>query len=180
LDSASADISLPTADAASALTAASDGGEPDSTAAAGMATSTDAADAQIAASKGASANTTPPPTRVFESFYLFTLPPAGRAVPVLKLQHPPPPDGRSEKQQRNDAHELETLARLCFPYGEKSAAALSPQEFTFYFLGGGLYGFCKQVCCSPLLFSFLFSFSLHSRCPRSFVMRHCPHRHTAN
>lgn len=65
--------------------------------------------------------------RLFEALYVFALPPTGKVTPKLVLQYPPPPDGRSEKQLKRDAHELDTLANLCFPYDEKSDAAITSQ-----------------------------------------------------
>eukprot|EP00041_Stephanoeca_diplocostata_P038210 m.1486862 g.1486862 ORF g.1486862 m.1486862 type:complete len:309 (-) comp25184_c0_seq37:7048-7974(-) len=91
-------------------------------------------------------STPEPKEHLFETFYLFKLPPIGLLNPQLafRFPHNSVDENARDKDKIRDAHELKTLSKLCFPYDDKSSAGFTSQNFTFYFLGGQSYGFCLQ------------------------------------
>eukprot|EP00051_Salpingoeca_urceolata_P014893 m.189976 g.189976 ORF g.189976 m.189976 type:complete len:725 (-) comp18221_c0_seq3:211-2385(-) len=78
------------------------------------------------------------PERLYEAFFLYTVPPAGAFKPELAFQHP-----------QDYPEELKAqLPKFCFPYHERSTAAYQAQVFTFTFTavdGCHQFGFCRQV-----------------------------------
>eukprot|EP00911_Craspedida_sp_UC1_P000010 UC1_evm1s9 len=78
------------------------------------------------------------PDRLFEGFFVYSIPPAGSLDPKLTYQYP----------DVCKSVDLEQLKQFCFPYKEEDAdAAVSQQEFCFTLTdasGNLLYGFTMQ------------------------------------